>query len=170
MSSNTTVQPALHSGRMPIKEAMARWGTMCPVKMVGRPGIAISHLCVERTMLPSGKLILSGFLDSRLLSTSTPSMIKIDVAPVSAMAWSVAMEIPAAISGCVGRVLLDVEQFDATTVTSSCIAHDKFMVGSEETVVAETKFSNLFAVYASAPNRQVYVGSTFLCIPFVHAL
>ena len=112
---------------------------MCPVKMVGRPGIMISHLCVKRTMLPLGRLILSGFFDNHVLSMSTPSMIKMDVAPVSAMARSVVMEMPAASLGGAVFIMMG-DRFDATTVTSSCIAHTKFMVGSEEGVVAETKY------------------------------
>ena len=43
LSSNITRHPALHSGRMPIREAIFKSGTICPVSMVGRPGIAISH-------------------------------------------------------------------------------------------------------------------------------
>jgi hypothetical protein len=89
-------------------------------------------------MFPSGRLIFSGFLDNRLLSTSTPSIMKMDVAPVSAIAWSESINMPAAISVVFGVVVL--ERFDATTVMSSCIVHIKFRMGSEEDcVVAETK-------------------------------
>ena len=120
-------------------------------------------------MAPSGRLICSGFFDNRLLSTSTPSMMKMDVAPVSAMAWSVAIVIAAAASsgGTAGRA---VDRFDATTVSSSCMLHIKFMVGFEDGRAAETKLLNLFAIPFSAPNRQVNVGSTFLCIAFVLGL
>jgi hypothetical protein len=45
--SNVTVQPALHNGLIPINDAMARCGTIWPVSIVGRPGMLISHLCVE---------------------------------------------------------------------------------------------------------------------------
>ena len=166
--SNVTVHPALHKGRIPINDAMARCGTMCPVSIVGRPGIAISHLCVDWTTVPSGRFIFSGVFDNRLLSTSTPSMMKMDVAPVSAMAWSVAMVIAAATSGrTTGRFF---DRFDAITVSSSCMLHIRFMVGSEEGRAAETKCLNLFAIPFSAPHRQVYAGSTFLCIPFVLGL
>ncbi len=66
---------------------------MCPVNMVGNQGIVMSHTCVNCIGLPSGILISKGFLAQRLFTTSTPSMIKIDVAPVLAMASVVAMVI-----------------------------------------------------------------------------
>ena len=50
---NTTVHPALHRTRMPINDAIVNLGTMCPVKIVGRPGIVMSHMCVDFTLLPS---------------------------------------------------------------------------------------------------------------------
>ena len=86
---NTTVHPASHSTRMPINDAIVNLGTMCPVKITGRPGIVMSHMCVDFTLLPSGKLIVSGCDEGRKLLTGVPSMIKMDVAPVSAIAWSV---------------------------------------------------------------------------------
>ena len=82
-----------------------------------------------------------------------PSIMKMDVAPVSAMAWSVAMVIAAVISGgATGRFF---DRFDAITVSSSCMLHIRFMVGSEEGCAAEIKLLNLFAIPISAPHRQV---------------
>ena len=130
--------------------------------------MSISHRCVDCTIVPSGRLIFSGFFDNRLLSTSTPSMMKMDVAPVSAMAWSVAMVIAAVTSGSTTGQFF--ARFDAITVSSSCMVHIRFMVGSEDGRTAETKLLNLFAIPFSAPHRQVFVGSTFLCIPFVQGL
>jgi len=86
MSSKTTLHPALHRGRIPMRDATVNDGTMCPVRTVGRPGIAMSQICEDWTCLPSGKLICSGLVATRLLTTSTPSMMKMDVAPVSAIA------------------------------------------------------------------------------------
>jgi hypothetical protein len=60
---------------------------MCPVKIVGRPGIVMSHMCVDFTLLPSGKLIVNGCNEGRKLLTGVPSMINMEVAPVSAIAW-----------------------------------------------------------------------------------
>jgi hypothetical protein len=50
-------------------------GTICPVSTVGRPGIQMSHTCVDCTHLPSGKLIVRGTIAGHLLSTSAPSII-----------------------------------------------------------------------------------------------
>ena len=72
---------------------MAKFGTMCPVNVVGSPGISMSHMCVDLICLPSGRLIVSGFIAGRLFFTSAPSMTKIDVAPVSAIASDVAIVI-----------------------------------------------------------------------------
>jgi hypothetical protein len=54
---NTTEHLALHSTQMPINDAIINLGTMCPVNIVGRPGIVMSHMCVDFTLLPSGKLM-----------------------------------------------------------------------------------------------------------------
>jgi hypothetical protein len=83
-----TLHPALHRGRIPIRDATVKDGTMCPVKTVGNPGISMLQTCEDCTFLPSGKLIVRGLLATRLLITSMPSIMKMDVAPVSAMAWS----------------------------------------------------------------------------------
>jgi len=72
---------------------MAKCGTMCPVNVVGSPGISMSHMCVDLICQPSGRLIVSCFNAGRLFFTSAPSMTKIDVAPVSAIASFVAIVI-----------------------------------------------------------------------------
>ncbi len=59
---------------------------MCPVRVIGNPGMLISHTCVNSIFLPSGRLTVSGFFATLLFSTSTPSMTKMGVAPVSATA------------------------------------------------------------------------------------
>ncbi len=48
-------------GTMPMRDAIVSDGTMRPrTKTVGRPGIWISHTCVDWIFLPSGKLIVRG--------------------------------------------------------------------------------------------------------------
>jgi len=88
LSSKITLHPALHSGRIPMSDATVSDGTICPVKMVGKPGIVMSHMCDDFTCFPSGRLIVRGDVATRLLTTSMPSIMNMDVAPVSAMAWS----------------------------------------------------------------------------------
>ena len=55
------MHPASHNTRIPISDAMVRLGTMCPVRIVGNPGIAMSQQCVDLTLAPSGRLIDNGF-------------------------------------------------------------------------------------------------------------
>ncbi len=64
---------------------------MCPVEIGGNPGIVMSQMCVNHICHPSGTLICNGLLAGHLLTTPTPSMMKIEVAPVSTMAWVVAI-------------------------------------------------------------------------------
>ena len=128
---NSTLQPCLHSTRMPISEAIVRCGTMCPVRITGNPGMLMSHSCVEVIRRPSGRLILIGLVVMRLFWTLSVSMTKMDVAPVSAMAWLAAMiEGVHAVSAFVWATRSWVEAstcceldsefvFDVTTVTSS---------------------------------------------------
>ncbi len=74
--SKITLHPALHSGLIPMREAMHSEGTICPVSTVGRPGIRMSHTCVDCTRLASGNSIVRGTVAGRLLSTSAPSIYK----------------------------------------------------------------------------------------------
>lgn len=46
----------------------------------------MSHVCVDITFLPSGRLIVIGSNVGRIFSMGGPSMTKIDVAPMSAIA------------------------------------------------------------------------------------
>ncbi len=53
-----------------MRDAVVNDGTMCPVNIVGRPGILISHTYVDWIFLPSGKLIVRGDTAIHLLSTA----------------------------------------------------------------------------------------------------
>ncbi len=64
---------------------------MYPISTVGSPRIIMSQICVDMICLPSGKFIVRGFLVTHLLTMSRPAMMNMDVAPVSAIAWFVAM-------------------------------------------------------------------------------
>jgi hypothetical protein len=71
---------------MPIRDATVRWGTICPVKRYGNPGMVMLHVCVDFIFLPSGMVMLKGLLGRCLFTTLAPSIMKMDVALVSAMA------------------------------------------------------------------------------------
>ncbi len=137
--------------------------------------------------MPSGKLMVGGLAATRLLATLVPSMMKMEIAPVSAMAWLGAIVTALMTAGeiarndaCVvksrdnffGGVMCDL--FDVTIVTvslSSADCHGVILVGSEEGLYAETKLICLFAkLLVFTPHHQVLrpKGSTVLCIPRVH--
>ncbi len=78
--------PALQRGLIPMRDTIDSDGTMWRTKIIGGPGIWLSHTCVDWIFLPSSKLIMRGEVATCLLATSTPSMMKIDGAPVSAIA------------------------------------------------------------------------------------
>ncbi len=69
-----------------MSDAIDKLGTMCPMSVFGRPGMLMSQQCVDLIFDPSGRLIESGFVATRLFLTGVPSMMKIAVAPVSRMA------------------------------------------------------------------------------------
>ncbi len=70
---------------MPISEAIDKHGTICPVRIIGRPGMLMSHMCMECTILPLGGLMVRGSSAGRMLDMGVPAITKMDVAPVSAM-------------------------------------------------------------------------------------
>ncbi len=84
--SNFTSQPALAKMRVLKSKALFRSGMMWPVRVTGRPSMMISHSCVDVTACPSTRDTCNGFVVGRLLRTGMPSITKICVAPVSAMA------------------------------------------------------------------------------------
>ena len=84
-SVNVTSQPALHSTLIPRRDAIAKPGTMCPVRIFGNPGMIMSHMCIDFTMPPFGRLILRGAAVVHTLFMGVPTMTNMEVAPVSAM-------------------------------------------------------------------------------------
>ncbi len=191
--SNVTVHPTLHNGLMPIRDATVRWGTMCPVNMYGNPWMVMSHRCVNFIILPSGMLMLKGLPVQCLFTTLAPSIMNMDVAPVSAVAWVDAIVIGfrysckgwpnrecavAAYEGCmhVSCSCSWEDWFDAATVTSSLShvsAPSTNLVGFKKLSYAETKLLNLFAtqyVFSAPPCQKASFGRTVLCIPLVQQL
>ncbi len=135
---NTNLHPVLHMTLMPINNAMDSLGTTCPTRTFGSPGVIMLHVCVDITFVPSGKLIVSGRTARRRFLHVVPPMMKIKVAPVSAIACNAAMAIALRYCGfgapnnCLAVAAIDVlvaacpglydkfgVQFDVTTVMSS---------------------------------------------------
>ncbi len=59
---------------------------MWPSNTCGNPGISRSHMCVDFIIVPSGKLILRGFVVGHIFFIGVFFMTITDVAPVSATA------------------------------------------------------------------------------------
>ncbi len=91
LSSNVMVHPAFHNSLMPNSDAILIPGTMCPINTVGRPVMVMLHVCVDLTLLPSGRLIVIGLMVGVIFSMGVPSITKKDVAPVSAIACNTSM-------------------------------------------------------------------------------
>ncbi len=72
--------------QIPNREAIDNSGTMCPTSVVGRPGIMMSHMCVDIARHPSANATFSEHVVFCLLCMGMPSMTKIWVAPEFAIA------------------------------------------------------------------------------------
>ena len=90
---NITLHPASHKTLMPINDAIDNLGTTCPTNTIGSPGIVMLHVCVDFTFVPSGRLIVSGRIAGWRFSHGVPSVMRIDIAPVLAIACDAAMAI-----------------------------------------------------------------------------
>ncbi len=84
---NNTLNPCLHKTLMHISDAIVRCGMMCPVRIVGIPVMVMSHSLVDVILHQSGMLMMIGVFAVLLLVILSISMMKMDVVPVSAMAW-----------------------------------------------------------------------------------
>ena len=71
---------------MPTSEAIDKPGTICPVRIIRRPGMLMSLMCVECTISPLGRLMVRGSSAGRVLDMGVPAITKMDVAPMLAMA------------------------------------------------------------------------------------
>ncbi len=78
------MHPSLHNIRIPTSDATVSSGTMWPSNTCGNPGISRLHICVGFTNLPSGKLIMSGFVVGRIFFMGVFFMTITNIAPVSA--------------------------------------------------------------------------------------
>jgi hypothetical protein len=58
--SNTTLYPALQRGQMPMTDAINNDGTMCPVNILCRPVILLSHTCVDWIFFAVGQIDCEG--------------------------------------------------------------------------------------------------------------
>ncbi len=71
---------------MPTSDATVKSGIICPSSIVGKPGSSKLNLCVDLTTLPSGKLIVRGFVAGQIFFIGVPFITNTEVALVSATA------------------------------------------------------------------------------------
>ena len=87
VSVKMTVHPVLHSTQIPMREAIDRPGTMCPVRATGRLGMFILHVCVDVTVSPLGRLIVRGKMAQFTFCIGILFITKTKIALVPVMAW-----------------------------------------------------------------------------------
>ncbi len=62
-------------------------GTICPSSIAGKPGSSKLHTCVDLTTLPSGKIMVRGFVVGQIFLIGIPFNTNTKVALVSATAY-----------------------------------------------------------------------------------
>ena len=132
---------------------------MCPSNTCGNPGISRSHICVDFTIVPSGKLILSGFVVGLTFFIGVSFMTNMDVAPVSATACVMAID---GFLGCIldahicccwfNTVSRRFDKFPLTIVMSS-LSTPLFWVGYKGGF--ETNDFKHLSSTCSAPHRHI---------------
>ena len=86
-SSYCHLYPASHNTLIEIGDVCARPGTIyASFSSSGVPSMSRSHVCVDLSLDPSGRLIEIGFFAGCKLFTGLPGRKKITVAPASAIA------------------------------------------------------------------------------------
>jgi hypothetical protein len=114
------------------------------------------QMWVDKILLPSGKLMVIRWPAQSRFLTDFPRMMKIEVAPVSAMARVLAIAIALVQS----KRCNCVDQFDAMTVAMLSLVDNSANKGSKQLYsvgyneVCFHKFINLVSTF-TAPHRQV---------------
>ncbi len=142
------MHPASMRTRIPNREAIDNSETMCPTRVVGRPGSIISHICVDITRRPSANATFRGQVVICLLRTGVPSITNICIAPESAIA-SLGVMVPCG-HDCFVR-----------TFVANAVWYSMF-VPSETLDVTTVLLSLLMVVYLSGVN--VILGSNAVVI------
>ncbi len=135
--SKVTSNPASVRTRIPNNDAMERSGMICPVSVIGRPFIFMSHICVGMTCRLSASDTRSGVVIGCLLATGAPSITEIWVAPELVMA-SVGGRSRQVVPTRANWLVVDMDILDVTMValSSSWMAKQKLVGYSEFVVLA----------------------------------
>jgi hypothetical protein len=136
---------------------------MCSLSTCGNPGISTSHMCMERTVFPSGNFMLRGLGAIRTFCMGVFAITNTVVAPVSAIPHELGINGSVVCTLCAHTLLCDT--FEVTTVLLS--SSEVFVWVGYKTGSSINEFKHLNP-NCSAPHRHM-VGSWDLCIAFVHA-
>ncbi len=144
---NNTLHPASHRTLIPINDVIVNLGTTCPMSTFGRPGTVMSHVCVNFTSVPSGRLMVSGRMAGRMFLHGVPSMMKIEVTPVSAVACNAAMAIVLRYCGFgLPNNCCAVAAIVVPLVTCSLSTFDKSCIQFDVTIVLSSLFTSVVAL------------------------
>jgi hypothetical protein len=151
-----TLHPALHRILMLIRDAIVIPRTICPVNIVGRPGMVMSQMWVQTTLLPSDKVMVIGWSAQCKFLMGVPFIMNMEIASMSAMTCITAIVIALAHSNRCNCV----EQFDAMTFASSTLVDSSaakrskrlYSVGYNEG--CQHKFLNLVSTF-TVPHCEV---------------
>jgi hypothetical protein len=152
------MHPASVRTRIPNREAIDNSGTMCPTRVVGRPGSIISHICVDITRRQSANATFRGQVVIRLLRTGVPSITNICVAPESAIACD-CFDGTFVVNAVWYSMFLPLETLDVTTVMSSLLMVAYLLgvnviLGSNAVVITENGLHLRATSLPIAPNRH----------------
>ena len=148
---------------MPISEATFRAGMMCPSSTCINPGVSTSHMCVERTVFPSGNFMVRGLGAIRTFCIGVSAITNNVVAPISAIPCELGINGSVVCTLCAHTFLCDT--FEVTNVVSS--SSEALIWVGYKTGSSINDFKHLNP-NCSAPHRHMD-GSCDLCIAFVHA-
>ena len=148
LASYLTVYPASQNTAVERSDACVRPGTMWALVAFGRrPGMSISHVCVDWSVAPSGSMIVIGAVATCLLRTGAPCAMKWLVAPVSlmAVAW---------LCGVVGGVAGPVSSSSSSSSKPVSILKRLGSVVGVAITVEESGLFILISTCCGAPPRQ----------------
>ena len=125
---------------------------MCASNTCGNPGISRWHICVDFTIVPSGKLILRGFVVGHTFFIGVFFVTITDVAPVSAIACVMGID---GFLGCMLDAHICWHWFDKLSVTTVILSLSTTMVWVGYKVGSETNEFKHFTSTCSAAHHHI---------------
>ncbi len=139
-------------------------GMIWPIRTVGGPGIATSHVCDEKILRPFGRVTEIGVVARHLFRQGAPFVKNNEVAPVSAMASEGPTNLPSAWWGVWTRIAEILDVITVASLSLDAVAGGIFLVGYGDFNEGAKTIFNLFrCCLITAPNRHIF-GYIVLCI------